>query len=82
MGSSRGMRMENNKVDKDFEWCYWKLSYRRKFIRTLWVLAIVILMSPFLISKDRTATATVLIILTLVQLIYNYLKWQKDKIDL
>ena len=82
MGSSRGMRMENNKVDKDFELCYWKLSYRRKFIRTLWVLAIVILMSPFLISKDRTATATVLIILTLVQLIYNYLKWQKDKIDL
>ena len=27
-----------NKVDKGFELVYWKLSYRRKFIRTLWMI--------------------------------------------
>ena len=27
-----------NKVDKGFELVYWKLSYRRKFIRTLWTI--------------------------------------------
>lgn len=26
-----------DKVDKGFELIYWKLSYRRKFIRTLWL---------------------------------------------
>ncbi len=26
---------DNNKVDKGLEFCYWNLSYRRKFIRTL-----------------------------------------------
>ena len=27
-----------DKVDKGFELIYWKLSYRRKFIRTLWLI--------------------------------------------
>lgn len=27
-----------NKVDKGFELVYWELSYRRKFIRTLWMI--------------------------------------------
>ena len=26
------------KIDKGFELDYWKLSYRRKFIRTLWLI--------------------------------------------
>ena len=28
----------SQKVDKGIELCYWKLSYRRKFIRTLWII--------------------------------------------
>jgi len=32
-----------NKVDKGFELRYWRLSYRRKFIRTLWMI-------PFLLA--------------------------------
>ena len=28
------------KVDKGIAFCYWKLSYRRKFIRTLWMIPI------------------------------------------
>lgn len=27
----------SEKVDKGIMVCYWKLSYRRKFIRTLWM---------------------------------------------
>ena len=30
------------KVDKGIELCYWKLSYRRKLIRTLWMIPIAI----------------------------------------
>ena len=28
---------KHEKVDKGIELCYWKLSYRRKLIRTLWM---------------------------------------------
>ena len=71
--------MESNKVDKGSEWCYWRLSYRRKFFRTLWIQAIFIPMILFLIYKDRIAIVMVPIIIGLFQLIYSYLKWQGIK---
>ena len=38
----------SQKVDKGIELCYWKLSYRRKFIRTLWIIPFeVIVISNF-----------------------------------
>ena len=33
---------KHEKVDKGIELCYWKLSYRRKLIRTLWMIPIAI----------------------------------------
>lgn len=37
------MKKSGEKVDKGFEFLYVKLSWRRKFIRTLWMLPISIL---------------------------------------
>lgn len=34
----------SEKVDKGIESCDWKLSYRRKFIRTLWTIPVSIIM--------------------------------------
>ncbi len=31
------------KIDTGIELCYWKLSYRRKFIRTLWMIPLSII---------------------------------------
>ena len=28
----------SEKVDKGIQFCYWKLSYRRKLIRTIWMI--------------------------------------------
>ncbi|PRR77085.1 hypothetical protein CLLI_26030 [Clostridium liquoris] len=76
--------MGTNKVDKGFELFYWRLSYKRKFIRTLWMIPIDIIVSVFLILKGDTlfinrVIPILLIILGGIQLIYNYLKWKKDE---
>ena len=78
------------KVDKGFELIYWNLSYRRKFIRTLWLTPIGALLI-FLIVKNpwnipfygRNLFANLLIVAivltTIVQLIYTYYKWKKEE---
>ena len=43
--------MKKEKVDKDFELLYENLSYRRKFIRTLWLIPIGIVVGIFAVSK-------------------------------
>ena len=35
----------SEKVDKGVEFCYWKLSYRRKLIRTLWMIPVLIMIN-------------------------------------
>lgn len=76
--------MNGNKVDKGFEIIYWNLSYRRKFIRTLW-------MTPFCVvpiifvwtTGDRIiinrVIPSVIIIIYFIQLLYTYLKWKKEE---
>lgn len=71
------------KIDKGYEWNYWKLSYRRRFIRTLWLIPIVLLASLFICYNAKSIFITVTIISILVvmgaiQLIYNYKKYQKE----
>ena len=44
--------MEKQMVDKGFELIYWNLSYRRKFIRTLWMIPILILAMALMIIWD------------------------------
>lgn len=67
--------------DKGFCFIYWKLSYRRKFIRTLWVAALIALVVAVLVVTRpdlRTIPTAVLAVLTLVQATYNYRKWQAE----
>jgi len=75
---------EKNKVDKGFELIYWNLSYRRKFIRTLWLIPFGILtlivvwlkLENFIFNSIIT---TFLIAIFIIQLIYNFIKWKEEK---
>ena len=73
-----------NKVDKGFELIYWNLSYRRKFIRTLWFtpLSVLLIIFMFLTGDKLFINRLMPILLALVyiwQLIYTYIKWKKRR---
>ncbi|WP_300383554.1 hypothetical protein [Clostridium sp.] len=72
------------KKDKGIELIYWNLSYRRKLIRTLWwtPLSVVALSLLWTLNSNIIfkIIATILIILmNLIQLTYNYIKWKRDE---
>lgn len=73
-----------DKIDKGFSLSYWKLSYRRKFIRTLWMLpiCIVVLVFFYLSSPQDTLVLGILVlalIVSIIQLVYNYVKWKAEE---
>ena len=65
-----------NKVDKGFELVYWKLSYRRKFIRTLWMIFIQIVGRNY---KYTILAGIIYLVILPIQAIYNYKKWMKEE---
>lgn len=71
-------------IDKGFVLSYFKLSYRRKFIRTLWTIPVLIF-TLFLLKingaygKFFPVITLVLIVMLICQLIYNYKKWISGK---
>lgn len=76
------------KIDKGFELIYWNLSYRRKFVRTLWmtpftILAIILM---WMTSKSILITSiisVVTLVVVIAQAIYTYKKWKHtDKVEL
>ena len=77
-------KMDTGKrVDKGMEFCYWNLSYRRRLIRTLWMVPIWILLVILLHTKFQSRIFTCIVgglsgILLWIQAAYNYKKW-KDK---
>jgi len=75
---------KKNKVDKGFELIYWNLSYRRKFIRTVWMIpfgVLILLIDWLLIDKFiLNIILTLFIVISLIsQLSYTYLKWKKNE---
>ena len=77
-----GDNIVNKNVDKGFELSYFNLSYRRKFIRTLWVLPFLLLAICMIwFNGDNIIHNIVItifiIVMVLIQLIYNYLKYKK-----
>lgn len=73
--------MKNDKTDKGFEIFYKNLSYRRKFIRTLWLAPFIALAIFFLIGENiilNIIKSIFFITIFFIQLIYNYLKWKKE----
>lgn len=71
-----------NGTDQGPEFAYWKLSYRRKFLRTLWVTPIIFL--PFVLPEGyvagvpRDAFLWIFLALFLVQAAYTYKKWKEE----
>jgi hypothetical protein len=71
--------------DKGFCLNYWKLSYRRKFLRTIWGLAIVLVGAAAIFATQQgyrtvpgyVVLGTVLLI-GVAQAIYNYSRWQSE----
>ncbi|KAF5060382.1 hypothetical protein DSECCO2_326210 [anaerobic digester metagenome] len=71
------------KIDKGFELIYWKLSYRRKFLRTIWLIPFVILaiMATWLVWHSVIITIPIAIVLVLVEMaqaIYTYNMWKRE----
>lgn len=79
-----GKRYEmSEKVDRGIELCYWKLSYRRKFIRTLWLIPvdIIVIVEFYKMFQSYTFTGIIVVMLfasIFIQAIYNYRKWKNE----
>lgn len=71
-------------VDKGFELRYHKLSYRRRFIRTLWLIPWIILILIWLYWLDTPAYILVpmavgFAVVEYIQASVNYKKWKEEK---
>jgi hypothetical protein len=76
--------------DRGFCVTYYKLSYRRKFIRTIWMFVIgvaliagLLFMRPAALQKPVYVfvPATILTLVFVLQAGYTYSKWQAEKRD-
>ena len=71
------------KIDRGFSLSYWNLSYRRKFIRTLWS-ALLIIPAMLLVHMSyysmivTIVVGIVLLAIFAVQAVYNYKKWKEE----
>jgi len=73
-----------NKTDKGFELRYWRLSYRRKFIRALWIAPAVLLFLLFpaeyaILGIPRNDLIVVVLVLAAIQAAFNYHKWKQEE---
>ena len=72
-----------DKVDKGFVLNYWRLSYRRKFIRTLWMIPVCICAIVLLWIKLSTTTAMIwtliIVLIEIIQLAYTFKKWKSEQ---
>lgn len=67
-----------NKVQGESNLCYWNLTYKRKFIRTLWMTPLVILaIGVLVLSENNPLISVLLVVIYLWQLIYTYIKSKK-----
>lgn len=69
--------------DKGIEICYWKLSYRRRFIRTLWFIPIAVIELVWFYFTFQSGLLTYVIGILcgaelLIQLVYNYRHWKRN----
>lgn len=73
------------KKDKGFVIVYHKLSYRRRFIRTLWLIPFVSLLYLTmywigdLTSNENITIGVILLFLLLLDILYNFTKWKNSE---
>ena len=75
--------MKEEKVDKGFEFVYYNLSYRRRFIRTLWLIPVECLVLVLIGNVFEFKVILILAIIALlvgafIQATYNYKKWKEE----
>jgi hypothetical protein len=74
----------NSKVDTGFCLSYWSLSYRRKFLRTIWTGMLIPLFFLYPSSKvffghiPRNTFVLVFFVMWLLQSVYNYARWKRE----
>jgi len=73
----------SEKIDKGFCLQYSKLSYRRKFIRTLWMIPgigfmFLIPASYVLFGMQRNIWIVLAVLTTIVQAVFTYKKWKEE----
>jgi len=74
-------------VDLGFCLSYWRLSYRRKFIRTVWSCVIGTPLMAVLLAKlgfsgwQLYGLVTLAVVLVALQVLYNYNRWQSEIIS-
>ncbi|MER2048984.1 ATPase [Solibacillus sp. FSL K6-1781] len=71
------------KVDKGFKFAYHGLSYRRKFLRTIYSIPFCIFPLAIIYYFERFSANFIFVTLLLVivfvfQMSYNYIKWKKE----
>lgn len=75
----------SSKVDTGVELNYFKLSYRRKLIRTLINIPIIVLSLIIIYSFSEwsmlayTLTGLFFVLIFLIQLVYNFIMWTKNE---
>ncbi|MGM9950892.1 MAG: hypothetical protein ACI33P_12240 [Lysinibacillus sp.] len=73
------------KKDEGFAFAYYELSYRRKMIRTMWMLPVVLIfLVVFSAAIEMNIIGKVfvwifLLALFIAQLFYNYYKWKQEE---
>lgn len=62
---------------------YWKLNYKKKFYRTLWMIPVTIFLTiQMLLSESSSQPILILVpalfVTLIVQLLYTYFKWKNE----
>ncbi|MFC5454421.1 hypothetical protein [Prosthecobacter fluviatilis] len=72
----------NEDNDQGHSLSYWRLSYRQKFIRTLWT-SVFLLLLIVIDPPDGTVWSLsiygVLLLAVIVQAVYTFYRWQRDE---
>lgn len=71
----------SKKIDKGYEFYYWHLSYRRKFIRTIWMIPFIVGATLLLWMTYNSLILTLICFIVMamaeiIQAIYTYQKWK------
>lgn len=76
---------KRNKKDKGFAFAYYHLSYRRRFKRNLWTIPVLIISILLVYTLDflsplfKHGFLVFVIIISIVELIYNYRKAKQEE---
>lgn len=81
----RQLYKDADKKDKGFVLIYYKLTYRRRMIRTLWSIPFIILLYLALYwlsdlnSNEYKIIGGLFLLLVLFDITYNYIKWKNNE---